>query len=78
MTKSKSFGPSPEKIERERNERKEHRLWELIESDFSTLKRECKVDHPSKMETLGRLLAWLEDLACVYEALSETSEKSKN
>jgi len=73
-----SFGPSPEKKRKEQLERRVERLWELIEADFQTLKRECKIDHPCKMKTLARIREQFDSLQYDYEALSVTQEKSEN
>ena len=54
------------------------RLWELIEADFATLKRECKIEHPCKMQTLERVREHFEDLEELYLFLSGGQEKSSN
>jgi hypothetical protein len=75
---AKSFGPSAKQKLKEQAERGVERLWELIESDFSTLKRECKIDHPCKMTTLGRIREQFDDLQCCYENIANASKKSEN
>lgn len=71
---AKSFGPSKEKQMRERAERRVERLWEVIDADFATLKRECKIEHPCKMQTLERIKEELEELEETYKALDNTAE----
>lgn len=53
-------------------------LWEIIEADFATLKRECKIEHPCKMQTLGRIREELERLENIYWALINTAPEGKN
>ena len=71
-----SFGPSEEQKRKQLAEREAERLWELIDTDFATLKRECKVSHPCKMQTLERLSVGLEQLKQAY-LVAEGVEKEE-
>lgn len=71
---AKSFGPSKEQQLRKQAEQEVKILWQLIEADFATLKRECKIDHPCKMQTLERIRQELSDLELTYLALENTAE----
>jgi len=68
--RARSIQKSPEDIITQRVER----LWELLDSDYATLKRESKIDHPMLLSTLERVRKELEEMQTAYETL----KKSKN
>lgn len=73
--KARPFGgratqKSPKEIITQRVER----LWELLDADYATLKRESKIDHPVLLSTLERVREELKEMQTAYEILL----KSKN
>lgn len=70
----RSFGQPTKRTLREQAEHQAEKLWEIIEADFATLKRECKIDHPCKMQTLERIREELAELETIYRALANTAE----
>jgi hypothetical protein len=64
--RERSFGLSPEQKEREKVKAEIERLWDLIDTDYDTLRRECKVYHPRKLETLDRLVRQLSRINALY------------
>jgi hypothetical protein len=66
ISSSKPCQISPEIAELQANIIRQDRLWDLIDTDFATLQREDKVNHPQKSHTLSRLLTELEELKGLY------------
>jgi len=66
---ARSFPPKKEMSQEERAAKRVDRLLELIDTDYSTLERECRVSHPQKRATLRRLIEQLEELDWCYEVV---------
>jgi hypothetical protein len=54
---------------------KEQRVWELLDADFATLKRESKIEHPCLLRTIERVIKELKTLEEVYLERDERTKK---
>lgn len=66
---SRKVQKSPKEIITQRVER----LWELLDADYATLKRESKIDHPMLLSTLERVREELEEMQTAYETLRKSN-----
>jgi len=67
--KVRPFRSSREKSPREILTQRVERLWELLDADYATLKRESKINHPMLLSTLERVREELEEMQTAYETL---------
>jgi hypothetical protein len=53
----------------------EQRMWELLDADFATLKRESKIEHPCLLRTIERVMDELKRLEEVYLERKERKDR---